>query len=251
MYNVRMISKAELSIASICVMIISRNALEEQRLAIEKHYEEKLEAMRKEMEIQKEQENSRLRQELEKLKSTRQLHLPSLPLKEDMALTSDDNDPYNIMKSVALKPVVPKKCSKSLRVRDITGNHDAMNIRRSLSISCHPTTNHSALSPATGQHNASGTVQLNSPNSSEMKKLVDTYEIVHTDKEGKLTCGVSPPIACSSDKTKAAITHGPVEMDIRTTSNANFEANNGLSKSCPTHVVKSKNGATTNRTSTE
>lgn len=188
--------------------------------------------MRKEMESRNELEKAKLQMELDKLRLSSPVSIPTVTMvEEDLQLGSPgaENDPYNIMKSIAFEPVIPKKRTKSFNIMDITGGrqihhpngsprpeNDPYNVMESIAFgpiyskrqakSLHITrgrqvlepndcemalhfshspspqfeTHLPPLSPATGQHNAAA---LQSPDDSEMGKLLDTYEVISKEEE--------------------------------------------------------------------
>ena len=218
---------------------------------MEKHYEEKLEAMRREMEMQNERENSRLKQELEKVKSSAPITIPSLSDDEDFALNSPgaDNDPYNIMKSIAFAPVVPPKGrSRSFNITDITGERaatgggvpdnssDSCSVGRSRSSSPFqsPPPKLPLLSPATGQQNSTTSTCIEEePLSPQMKELLGTYELVETSSGVPHTVPMDMPDGSPPQYT----TSGMFDIGYVTRNLTRFQVDSDLSKSCPTHAT--------------
>lgn len=216
---------------------------------MEKHYEEKLEAMRREMEMQNEKENSRLKEELEKVKASAPITIPGLSDEEDFSLNSPgaDNDPYNIMKSIAFAPVVPPKGrSRSFNIKDITGERtatdggvpdngsDTCSVGRSRSPSPFksPPPKLPPLSPATGQQNSTSSACMEEPLSPQMKELLDTYEVVDTSS--------SVPQSAPMDMTDGSPQYtasGTFGIGYITKNMTRFQVDSGLSRSCPAHAT--------------
>lgn len=184
--------------------------LEEQRLAIERHYEEKLEAMRREMEIRNDLEKEKLTNELEKLRISANVEIPSVTLNDQgtsLGSPGAENDPYEVMKSIAFQPInSSRQRTTSIRIKDITGSGNelfehhsnsppvsALQFSPSPSPARHtPTPEPPLLSPATGQTNTptppfSATMPLSQyAIDPEMRQLLDTYAIIEN------TDGIEP-----------------------------------------------------------
>ena len=214
------------------------------------------------MESRNELEKAKLKQELEKLRVSSSIAIPNVSVEGGLGLGSPgvDNDPYNVMKSVAFEPLdVCKRRATSFNIKDITGSKQDLAVNgsspmRALHFSRSPSPGRSllepnlhvpVLSPATGQHNATVSQQVESHTDSQhvesledsMRKLLETYEVVEESSE-------IYPVPCA----------GPLDMSAGTTSSSvfdlgylsknmsRFEVDDALSKSCPGHRVEPTGG---------
>lgn len=244
--------------------------MEEQRLALEQRYEEKLESMRKEMETRNELEKAKLQMELDKLRFSPPVAIPTVTMgEEELELGSPvaENDPYNIMKSIAFEPVVHKKRTKSFNIMDITGGrqvrqpNDPYNVVESVrSINRAKTLggrhipepidskepqhfSHSPspqfephlplLSPATGQHNTAVLTNEGSPISSEMEKLLDTYEVIPKGGENSALSPTHPVDVTDGSSGGCTFDIGYVSRNM-----SKFKVDNGLNENCPSQTVE-------------
>ena len=226
--------------------------LEEQRLAIERHYEEKLESMRREMEIKNEHEKERLMQELEKFKISSSVEIPSVQVEDEGAPLGSpgvENDPYQVMKSIAFQPIdTSRQRTTSIRIKDITGggggevsaHSDASSDSpvQALRFSPSPTPDtpiqrHELpfLSPATGQHNAVSTRMSESPIDPEMKKILETYEIVVNTNGIPSVTPPTPPVSMFDGVPDFTVS-SEFDLGPRSRNKARRQMH-GLSSSCP------------------
>ena len=223
--------------------------LEEQRLAIEKHYEEKLETMRREMESRNQQEKERLMQELEKLKISSSVEIPSVQVGDEGAPLGSpgaEDDPYMVMKSIGYQPIESRhQRATSIRIKDITGGEDAAHsytttdspvaaLRFSPPPSPDtPVLNHDLplLSPATGQHNTTPTRITDSPIDPEMKNILDTYEIVQNTSG--IPSGQHTSPMDMFDGTPDFTTSYEHHVGRASPRMTQFHVDSGLSASCP------------------
>ena len=221
---------------------------------MERQYEEKLESLRREMEMRNAHEKSKLELELEKLRTTSAMSIPRVSLEGELCLGSPgaDNDPYNIMKSIAFEPVPPKRRSKSFNIKDITGERQLDSdgsTKRGLRFSRSPSPSPNLspdpspepelplLSPATGQHNTSATRQQEAPMSPDLKRILDTYELV---PDGKTIGGMGNPRSASiemSGSTPDVMASCAFDIGYVNRNMSRFTLDNDLSKSCPTHAI--------------
>lgn len=216
---------------------------------MERHYEEKLESMRREMEIMNEHEKSKLKMELEKLRVDSPTSIPNVTMEEELELSSSEveNDPYNIMKSVAFAPFVVKNRAQSFNIKDITGvpapnGSDSSTPVRTLHFSPSPSPQASLdpelplLSPATGQHNTAALPVSESPVNSEMKQLLETYEVVQVgEASGTLAISHTVPVD-TTDGTPDISASGAFDIGYVSRNMSRFEVDRGMSKSCPAHA---------------
>jgi hypothetical protein len=242
--------------------ISPRDTLEEQRLAMERRYEEKLESMRREMESRNELEKSKLKQELEKLRVSSAITIPSVSVEEELGLGSPgmDNDPYNVMKSVAFEPLdLSKKRTASFNIKDITGGRQDFatnrgSSMRALRFSQSPSPSRSSLetelpvlSPATGQHNTAASqhvdacvdsqhVQSLDGSEDSMRKLLETYEVVG-EGSGTLPTPCTGPLDMPAGATDLA-SSSAIDLGYVSQNMSRFQVDTGLSKSCPEHRVE-------------
>lgn len=231
-----------------CSLFI-RDALEDQRLAIERHYEEKLESMRREMESRNEREKENLKQELEKLRVNMPMDIPIVSIDDSPGA---EDDPYQVMKSIAFEPLnVTKRRTKSFNIRDITGDRTGVpaanesdstseSVRASwFSPSPSPGLDHELplLSPATGQHNAVSPPISDSPIDSVMKNLLDTYDVVGNNSE-TLPVQQTSPVDMSNPNFNTS-SRATVDIGYVTRNMSLFQVDNGLSMSCPQHAMHS------------
>ena len=221
---------------------------------MEKHYEDKLEAMRKEMEVQNERDKCRLKQELEKIKSSLPVTVPSLSDDDSLTLGSPgaENDPYNIMKSIAFAPVGPLKIrSNSFNIKDITGEREASgheltgynsdtcsNGIHSRSTSQTPPLQLPLLSPATGQHNSTTSTNIEESNSPQMKELLSTYEVVQNDD--MLRALHTSPVDIPDGSSPQYAASGTFDIGYVTRNLTRFQVDGDLCRSCP--VSEPSNG---------
>jgi pSer/pThr/pTyr-binding forkhead associated (FHA) protein len=226
-----------------------KDMLEEQRLAIERHYEEKLESMRREMESRNQHEKERLMKELEKLKISSSVEIPSVQVGDEGAPLGSpgaEDDPYQVMKSIGYQPIDSRRQrTTSIRIKDITGGEVAAHsysstdspvpaLRFSPSPSPDtPVQSHELplLSPATGQHNAVPERVSDSPIDPELNKILETYEILHD------TCGIpsvqhTPPMD-TFDGVPDFTTSSQYDLGYGSRNMAQSRADSCLSASCP------------------
>lgn len=247
--------------------------MEEQRLALEQRYEEKLESMRKEMESRNELEKAKLQMELNKLRFSSPVSIPTVTMgEEELELGSPtaENDPYNIMKSIAFEPIIHRKRTKSFNIRDITGGRqvhppndpynvmgggrsisraktlggrhvpepsDADPAAMALDFSRSPSPQFEPhlplLSPATGQHNTAVLTSEGSPINSEMEKLLDTYEVIPKEGENSALSPTHPIDVTDGSSDGCTFDIGYVSRNM-----SKFQVDSGLSKSCPVQTVE-------------
>ena len=218
---------------------------------MEKHYEDKLEAMRKEMEVQNERENCLLKQELEKIKSSLPVTIPSLSDDDSLTLGSPgaENDPYNIMKSIAFAPVGPLRGrSNSFNIKDITGGREASgheltgynsntssNGFHSRSTSQTPPPQLPLLSPATGQHNSTTLTSVEKPDSPQMKELLSTYEMVQ--KDDMLHASHTSPVDMPDGSSPQYTASGTFDIGFVTRNLTRFQVDGNCPANGPNNCV--------------
>jgi hypothetical protein len=226
----------------------TRDALEEQRLAIERHYEEKLESMRREMESRNEQEKAKLQQELEKLRISTPMEIPSVPVGEEgvsLGSPGAEDDPYQVMKSIAFQPLdTNRQRTTSIRIKDITGGGEDVATQSETSDSPVTALRFSSstspgvsvhalelplLSPATGQHNTVSPPTAGSPTDPEMREILQTYEVVESSPQMKHT----QPQDMSDFTSSSTFDLGYVNRNM-----SRFHVESALSASCPQHVME-------------
>ena len=210
--------------------------MEEQRLAIERHYEEKLESMRREMESRNEREKENLKQELEKLRVHTSMDIPNVSINDNPGA---EDDPYQVMKSIVFEPLdATKRRTRSFNIRDITGDGTGSGTESVEVSQFSPSSLHGLdhdlplLSPATGQHNAVSSSPLSySPIDSVMKNLLETYDVVGNSSE-IIPVQQTPPVDMSNPN---------INTSSQTTVEniSQFQVNTGLSRSCPQHAMQS------------
>ena len=149
------------------------------------------------------------------------------------------------MKSVAFEPLdLSRKRATSFNIKDITGNRQIPAVNssmRALSFSQSPSPSRSSLepdqpflSPETGQHDTAVSKHVESNIDSDMRELLETYEVV--EKGFAMPPNTAPQgisEATSHIAGSPAIDLGYVSKNISW-----FQVDNGLSKSCPEHVVE-------------
>ena len=225
-----------------------REQLEEERLAIERHYEEKLELMRNEMESRNEREKDRLMQELEKLRLSSPVEIPTVSGRDEgtpLGSPGAEDDPYQVMKSIAFQPLdTGRPRGTSIRIRDITGGgEDTSSHSDTSSRSPTATLEYSSspspqvpveiplLSPATGQHNTVSLPISESPLDPEMKQLLETYEVIDSSRA---IPSMKP--AAPMDMPDGAPEHNSYVFSLgyeKGQSRYQHQADNVLSASCP------------------
>ncbi len=91
------------------IHIPPRNALAEQKSALEKDYEQRLQQMREQIEKEREEEVASLKEEVERLRQSQLLPAESGSDSQEEV----DGDPYNLMRSIMFEPVLHKYQSLS------------------------------------------------------------------------------------------------------------------------------------------
>ena len=214
------------------------------------------------MESRNELEKSKLKQELEKLRVSSAITIPSVSVEEELGLGSPgmDNDPYNVMKSVAFEPLdLSKKRTASFNIKDITGGRQDFatnrgSSMRALRFSQSPSPSRSSLetelpvlSPATGQHNTAASqhvdacvdsqhVQSLDGSEDSMRKLLETYEVVG-EGSGTLPTPCTGPLDMPAGATDLA-SSSAIDLGYVSQNMSRFQVDTGLSKSCPEHRVE-------------
>ena len=222
--------------------------------------------MRKE---RNELEKAKLQMELDKLRFSPPVSIPTVTMgEEELELGSPvaENDPYNIMKTIAFEPVITKKGTKSFNIMDITGGrqvrqpNDPYNVKENVrSINrartvggrhrvpepIDPTvalqSSHSPspqfephlplLSPATGQHNTAVLSSEGSPLNSEMEKILDTYKVIPKGGEDPPLPPTHPVDATDGSSDGCTLDIGYVSRNM-----SKFKVDNGLNESCPSQT---------------
>ena len=201
------------------------------------------------METKNELEKEKLKQELEKLRMSTSMEIPNVSMNNDqlpLGSPGAEDDPYEVMKSIAFQPLdVVKRRTTSFNIRDITGEAPAYseirspvgNFRFSPSPSPDIAQGLPLLSPATGQHNILPTPTSGSPIDSEMKQLLETYDII--GQSTVVPVEHSTPVdMCDGNQeaTKTCFDLGYVSRNL-----SEFQVDDCLSRSCPEQAVMSFN----------